>query len=100
MMLMINRRNFLIGMSAVLCNPAIVRISNIMPIRNYEESVCGIRIQSWPLDACRPEYYITGLIGGYNSPRRVLVSEHLPYINKLREHWPNLVYSPIYYSVS
>ena len=59
--MIIQRRNFLIGLASMFAAPAIVRIENIMPVRTPIITDPWVYFQSWPIgEANPPDCYVGG----------------------------------------
>ena len=98
--MIVQRRNFLIGLASLLAAPAIVRAENIMPVRAiilpvHDPLVRGVRFQSWAFGTKKPGYYCTGTIGP-ESGRGVLkpLSHFLKHVDAHRQWYPDLCWQP------
>lgn len=94
---MIYRRQFLLGISALIAAPAIVRAEALMPVRSLiiepavsDPLIRGIRWQSFPMGAPCPSEFCQGSIGP-ESGRGVLkpTSYFLERLEKHKAHWAN-----------
>ena len=83
---MIGRRGFLIGMSALIAAPAIVRVTSIMPIKAFDVTNTDLWLTQW-LDEMH-----------YQTFGRSPMMDALPSMHKLsllRTKDPSLVVQPI-----
>lgn len=68
--MIIQRRNFLIGLVSMLAAPAIVRAENIMPVRKLIITDPWVSFQSWPIGSLQPT---ARLVEGYDLLSRARV---------------------------
>lgn len=99
--MIIQRRNFLIGLMSVLAAPAIVRAENIMPVRALtlpdDPLVRGVRWQSWPFDAPMPAEMCQGSIGNWSNKAAMQPLSHwLKALEKHRPNYPEMVWEPMH----
>ncbi len=91
--MLIRRRQFLIGLSAVICAPAIVRASNLMPVRADDPLIDWIQYQNYPFGTARPETdYISGSFEFI--PRRAKLSRYKKRLDELSKPWDHLYWEP------
>jgi hypothetical protein len=97
--MLIQRRNFLIGLASLFAAPAIVRIESIMPVRALvlpvdDPLTMGIRYQTWPFGTTQPETYASGSITPQGRTPKP-ISHWLKALEKHREIHPSLVWEPM-----
>lgn len=99
--MIIQRRSFLVGILSALAAPAIVRAESIMPVRALilppdDPLVRGVRWQSWPFGAERPEFHCLGSVGNWaNKSKLKPLSYWLKHVEKHRKWYPQMVWQPV-----
>lgn len=85
----VSRRVLLAGLGALICAPAIVRASSLMPVKAWkepaflaidlgqEETTAMVWFQSWPRGTTRPEFHVIGHCTARTFGQRIL-----PYVLK------------------